>query len=101
MKSIAIAAERTMPDNRGTKRKQDCDPEIQRLIKIRKGITMRRNDDNIKEITTLIKKTVRRIRAKQFVKGFEENKWDFVRKVYQKRIRTRLNSRSCETSMEI
>ena len=47
MKCIAIAAEHTMPDNRGTKRKQDCDPEIQRLIKIRKDITMRGNGDNI------------------------------------------------------
>ena len=69
-KSIATAAEHTMPDNREIKRKQDCDPETQRLIKTRKDITMRGNDDNLKEITKLIKKTARRIRAKKFVKGF-------------------------------
>ena len=40
---------------------------------------MRGNDDNIKEITKHIKKTARRIRTKQFDKGFKENTWDFVK----------------------
>ena len=47
MESIATAAGHTLPDNRENKRKQDCDQEIQRLIEIRKDITMRGNDDNI------------------------------------------------------
>ena len=49
MKKIATAAEQTIPDNKVHNRKQDCDPEILRLIKIRKEAVMRGNDDNIKE----------------------------------------------------
>ena len=51
MKSRAIAAEHTMPDNQGYNRKQECDPEIFRPINVRKDIIMRGDDDNIKEIT--------------------------------------------------
>ena len=70
MKNIAIAAEHAMPDNKGHNRKQYCDPEILRFIKNRKEVVMRGSDDNIKEITKIIKKTVRRIRTNKFVKGF-------------------------------
>ena len=70
-----------MPEKQGNKKKQDCDPETHRLIKIRKDITMRGNDDNIKEITQFINKTARRIRTKKFVKGLNKqtNKWYFVK----------------------
>ena len=79
MKKIATAAEQTKPDNRVPNRKQDCDPEILRLIKIRKKVAMRGNDDNIKEVTkNHLKKTARRIRAKKFAQGFKENKWDLI-----------------------
>ena len=71
MKRIAIAAEHTMPDNKGYNTKQDCDPEILRFIKNWKDV-MRGNDDNIKQNTKIIKKTARRIRTKKFVKGLKK-----------------------------
>ena len=77
MKEIATAAEQTIPDSNVHNRKQDCDPEILRCIKIRKDVAKRRNDDNIKEI---IEKTARRIRTKKFVKGFKE-KWDLIKNI--------------------
>ena len=40
---------------------------------------MRGNDDNVKEITQIIKNTARRIRTKKCVKGFKENKWDPIK----------------------
>ena len=52
MKKIATAAEQTIPDNKAQSRQQDCDPEILRLINIRKEVVMRGNYDNIKDITT-------------------------------------------------
>ena len=55
------------------------DPEILRLINIRKEVVMRRNDDNTKEITKTIKKTARQIRTNKFVKGSKENKWDLIK----------------------
>ena len=60
-------------------RKQDCEPEILRLIKIRKEVVIEGNNDNIKEITTIIKQTARRIRTKKFVKGFKQSKWDLIK----------------------
>ena len=42
---------------------------------------MRGNDENTKEITTIIKKTARRIRTKRFVKGFKENRWDLIKNI--------------------
>ena len=56
MNKIATAAEQTIPDNKVHNRKQDCDPEILRLIKIRKDVVRRGNGDNIKEITKIINK---------------------------------------------
>ena len=74
MTSIAIAAEQVLPDTLERRRKQDCDPELQRLINIRKEIVKRGDDDeHVKDITKIIKKTARRIRAKRFINGFKED----------------------------
>ena len=59
---------------------------------------MRGNDDNIKEITKIIKKTARRIRTKKFVKGFKETNGISYRTPKKG---THLNTQRCETSMEI
>ena len=56
MKKIATAAKQTIPDNKAHNRKQDCDPELLRLIIIRKEVVMRENCDNTKETTNIIKK---------------------------------------------
>ena len=68
MNKIATAAEQTIPDNKTPNRKQDCDPEILRLINIRKEVVMTGNEENIKEISKVIKKTARRIRTKKMSK---------------------------------
>ena len=98
MKRIAIATEHTMPDNKGYNRKQSCDPETLRFIKIRKDVVMRGNDGNVKEIPQITKKTARRIRTKKIAKGFKENTWDLIKNSKKD---THLNTQRCETSMEI
>ena len=80
MKKVATAAEQTIPDNNAHNRKQDCGPEILRLINICEEVVVRGNDDNTKEATNKInKQTARPIRTKKFVKGFKENEWDFIK----------------------
>ena len=98
MKKIATAAEQTIPDNKVHNGKQDCDPEVFRVLKICKEVVMRGNDDNIKETTKIIQTNARRIRTKKFVKGFKENKWDLIKNTKKD---THLNTQRCETSMEI
>ena len=97
MKNIAIAAEHAMPDNRGSKRQRDCGPEMQRLIKTRKDITMRGNDDNIKRNSQLNKKTDEPA-PRNPLKDLKETNW--ILQSIPKRD-TRLNTRRCETSMDV